>query len=569
MTYSVPHQLSLQHIQELLSKHSLSNPYTYLLVFAAVTLLIQTVLFLRSNVTLTHNASTVKIGHTSLADLIRQHCPSLTGRFVPTPWLANGHLQTVFAGAAARVGKREFEYEREILQLPDGGQVGIDYARPNPSTNDTTNKTASPKAIVILLHGLGGGSYDKYILDFIPYALKRGYTVASLNSRGCGGIPVKTPQLYSGSWTHDLHAMVTHIKSTYPHARLFGVGFSLGGNIFTKWVGEQGENCVLDGFVSVANPYDLQLNQTWLHSSFLGKELYSRVMSDGLKVFYDKHKAALEPHAESFIAPIQTAHVLATKYLAEFDDAVTRRMFAFRNVYEYYRVASSSQYVPDIRVPSLFLSDLNDPIVGPPAIPVRDVLANPYIVLACTKRGGHLGWWEGLVQPRRWYPVPILEFVDLICMAKSMKDGGHVEVRRVGRHLHKMHSHYVPRHLRVESGGERSERQEGERLEHQESRKGSPTRGRKPTKVVNHSSTTSQTSPVRQVAGRVVAPKPVRDSSTQDKPTAVARAFKFWDAFMGSKSVEARIVKAFVGTIVVGLLLVLRRNRKGVAKKLV
>ncbi|KAJ3083357.1 hypothetical protein HDU99_010632 [Rhizoclosmatium hyalinum] len=467
MTYSVPHQLSLQHIQELLTKDTLSNPYTYLLVFAAVTLLIQTVLFLRSNVTLTHNASTVKIGHTSLADLIRRHCPSLTGRFVPTPWLANGHLQTVFAGAAARVGKREFEYEREILQLPDGGQVGIDYARPNPSAND------SPKAIVILLHGLGGGSYDKYILDFIPYALKRGYTVASLNSRGCGGIPVKTPQLYSGSWTHDLHAMVTHIKSTYPHARLFGVGFSLGGNIFTKWVGEQGENCVLDGFVSVANPYDLQLNQTWLHSSFLGKELYSRVMSDGLKVFYDKHKAALEPHAESFIAPIQTAHVLATKYLAEFDDAVTRRMFAFRNVYEYYRVASSSQYVPDIRVPSLFLSDLNDPIVGPPAIPVRDVLANPYIVLACTKRGGHLGWWEGLVQPRR------------------------------------------------------------------------------------------------QVAGRVVAPKPARDSSTQDKPTAVARAFKFWDAFMGSKSVEARIVKAFVGTVVVGLLLVLRRNRKGVAKKLV
>ncbi|KAI9350296.1 Alpha/Beta hydrolase protein [Obelidium mucronatum] len=380
----------------------------------------------RSKVVLVHAKATVditsrspngKLRKQSLLARIKQSCPSLVGRFVPSPFLANGHFQTLYAGASARVSDKSFSYERELLNLPDGGVVAIDWAK--PAVQDHEDYAVKP--ILILLHGLGGGSYDKYILDVIPLALAAGFRVAALNSRGCGGIAIATPQLYSGSYTQDVRLMIDHIHSkNHPSVPMVGVGFSLGANILMKCVGEDGVHSKLTACVSVANPYDLHVGQTFLHSTWMGKQFYSRIMADGLKAFFKKHQNVFDknPDYEGHIDPIVSEQVHKTTYLSEFDESITRRMFGFRTVYEYYRCGSSAQFIPAIAIPTLLLSDLNDPIAMKESIPYADILGNPNLVLAVTKRGGHLGWYEGWL-PRRWYPKPIIEFATMICKFPS------------------------------------------------------------------------------------------------------------------------------------------------------
>ncbi|KAJ3249120.1 hypothetical protein HDU78_007082 [Chytriomyces hyalinus] len=362
---------------------------------------------LRSAVQLTHAKDS------SLAECVRLQCPSLArGFFSAAPLLANGHLQTVTASLSARISKKsrgDLQYRRDLVHLKDGGLVAIDW-------DVESDRLPANAPILIVLHGLGGGSRDKYIVDFVPHASKLGFKAAALNSRGCGGLPVKTPQLYSGSYTDDLRAMIDFIHKTHPESPLIGIGFSLGANIMLKCVGEDGAQTKLTACISVANPFDLNLGITLLHSTWVGRELYSRALATSLINFFKLHMrvfiSAEDPLAR--MHSINPSEVLNAKYLNEFDDAATRRMFKFRTVSEYYRMASSAQYLPDVCIPTLLLSDLDDPVAMSKSIPVADVIANPNVVLATTRRGGHIGWYEGFWNLKRWYPKPILEFCSAV-----------------------------------------------------------------------------------------------------------------------------------------------------------
>ena len=106
--------------------------------------------------------------------------------------------------------------------------------------------------------------------------------------------------------------------------------------------------------------------------------------------------------------------ISSVKYVDDYDEAATCSVFGFRTVGEYYRMGSSAQYVPDVHIPGLFFSALDDPIASSKAIPVREVLANPNLILATTKKGGHIGWFEGVFKPRRWFLKPVVEFVTAV-----------------------------------------------------------------------------------------------------------------------------------------------------------
>ncbi|KAJ3281884.1 hypothetical protein HDU79_010430 [Rhizoclosmatium sp. JEL0117] len=374
-----------------------------------------------SPVRLTHAANTVLVRRHSrtsskvatnvpLSSLVRSACPSLAhGRFFPTPWLVSGHLQTLYAGLVSKFPELRANYDRELFDLPDGGLIAIDWNK-----NHKDMPATSP--ILILLHGLAGGSRETYICDLVPYALRDNYRVAALNFRGCGNTEITTPQLYSAAHTADLRALINHIHQSYPLAPLVGIGFSLGANILLKYVGEESTKCPLIACVSVANPYDLNLGINGLHSSFIGKQLYSKVMTQSLIGIYKRHRNMFEknPQHPQFSDPLSPNQILNAKYLPDFDEAATRRVFGYRTVSEYYRMGSSAQYIPDLAIPTLMLSDLDDPIALSSSIPLADALGNPYVILATTRNGGHLGWFEGIFFPKRWFPTPVMEFVNAL-----------------------------------------------------------------------------------------------------------------------------------------------------------
>ncbi|KAJ3206607.1 hypothetical protein HK099_000495, partial [Clydaea vesicula] len=378
----------------------------------------------------------------SIEDYVNKYCPNLTNStFYPTIWLLGGHLQTFWAAFVGDNSKDRVKYEREILTAADGGTISIDWT---PRLNELFSDE-SP--ILIVSHGLTGGSHETYVHDLLYEALfhevpahKRPdlenfenhpltakFRCVVVNFRGCANTKLTSPLLYCGAYTDDLRLVVKHIHAKFPKAKLCGVGFSLGANIMTKYVGEEGVNCLFSAFVSVANPYDLISGALAMHRTWIGRNIYSAKMNANLKRVLYTHKQILESNKYDIDA------IAKSKTITDFDAALTSIAFDYLNVTDYYRKASSNAYINHIRVPTLLLTAFDDPVAHFETIPWYEVNHNGYVVLGVTKGGGHIGWFSGgnmflsylgpLIgyvkkemnmkgAPQRWFTKSVVEFVN-------------------------------------------------------------------------------------------------------------------------------------------------------------
>ncbi|OBZ89130.1 hypothetical protein A0J61_02831 [Choanephora cucurbitarum] len=353
----------------------------------------------------------------SLTDFIAESCPSLVGPeavYHPTTYLFNGHLQTGYAAYynyAPTVNA--VHYEREIIHTPDGGAVALDWA----PTKEGLEKDQTPTLVV--LHGLTGGSHESYIrcllevLTFPPF----NYRAVVMNCRGCADSELASPQMYSGGYTDDLRVALKHIqKRLAPGTPLVGIGFSLGSNILVKYLGEERENTPFKAAVSVANPFDFKSAMERLHSTYIGRKVYSTAMANNLKKTYFRHKDIITKGGK-----VDNEKIMAAQTIRDFDDACTRRMFGFSTVDNYYRDASSCRFVEHVKVPLLCMNALDDPIASAECIPYDEIKVNPHVVLATTDYGGHLGWFENNKNPTRWMVKPLAEFITAMFQAYDIR----------------------------------------------------------------------------------------------------------------------------------------------------
>ncbi|OQR95141.1 serine protease family S33 [Achlya hypogyna] len=324
----------------------------------------------------------------SLFVLIRQltRC-CVVQAYHPTWYLFNGHLQTLMV--AVGCAQPEVEYSREILHLSDGGIVSLDWAlRPDGA------RFAHDHPTVLLLHGLTGGSSELYIRVTAAKLMASGWRVVVMNARGCADTPVVTAKLFCAAYTQDLREAVRYLRETQvPTAALVAGGFSLGSNILLKYVGEEGAGCLLSGAVSVGNPYDLLASNRNLMHSRLHNLLYREALTSNLlRLFFEKSNA--HEHFKSHPV-VDLDRLRAAASVWEFDDRLTRHVFGYATVSDYYRDASCSQYLKGVRIPTLCLTAADDPISIHTAIPDDDCAANRHILLAVTEKGGHLGFFTG------------------------------------------------------------------------------------------------------------------------------------------------------------------------------
>ncbi|RUS21234.1 Alpha/Beta hydrolase protein [Endogone sp. FLAS-F59071] len=340
-----------------------------------------------SPVKLTHHPNPVRIlvkdrktgreTRKSLIEYLAETCPSLIGenaRYISTPWLFNGHLQTAYASYFNQTQTGyDIKYERKLLDTPDGGQIAIDWA---PVLAD---KPFDDTPTLVFLHGLTGGSHESYIRGLLEVVTRSPYNYRGVvvNFRGCAESKLLTPQLYCGAYTDDLRLALKYIRSEIPNAKLMGIGWSLGSNVLVKYLGEEGDRTPLIAGISVGNPFDFVT------------------------------------HAEMLLNDprIDPAQVSTARTIREFDTAVTRVVFGYDTVNDYYRDASSCRFITRVRVPLLCLNAVDDPIAKGDCIPYDECKFNPNVVLATTAMGGHLGWFEGFSDPRRWCMKPLSQFV--------------------------------------------------------------------------------------------------------------------------------------------------------------
>jgi predicted alpha/beta-fold hydrolase len=297
--------------------------------------------------------------------------------FHPAPWARGPHAQTLFARTLR--SKNGPAFERERIATPDDDFLDLDWG-PDPGPG---------APIVLVLHGLEGSTRRSYVRNVCRELLARGMRPAALNFRGCSGEPNRALGYYHSGKTDDPGFVLTILRGRYPNRRLGAVGFSLGGNVLLKMMGERvdGGRGLLDAAVAMSVPYDLAAGSRVLERSIMGRAYCGYFLrSLQTKVRWK------EPRLRSVL---DVPSGLAAKTIWEFDERITAPLSGFASAEDYYAKASSGGYLDGVRVRTLMLHATDDPFIPAASVPVQQVERNPELQLVRHDRGGHVGFLQG------------------------------------------------------------------------------------------------------------------------------------------------------------------------------
>jgi predicted alpha/beta-fold hydrolase len=307
-------------------------------------------------------------------------------------WLPGAHLQTAWSRLTR--SRRLVTFTREVLETPDGDELLIDHAAGPPD---------APR--VLLLHGLEGSAHSFHTQGLALLVARAGWRGVVLNFRSCARDPAdirrrvrnRRPRLYHSGETTDLALLVRTLASREPATPLYAIGFSLGGSVLLKWLGEVAGGSAIRAAVSISAPYDLAAASRYLErrvGRFYAAHFMRRLRAKALDL------------VERF--PRETAHIDAERIRAartfrELDDCVTAPLFGFADAADYYARASAIDALPRIGVPTLCVSSEDDPLFPAEAVArARDAArGNAAVTFAVTTWGGHTGFVSG---PWPWRP---------------------------------------------------------------------------------------------------------------------------------------------------------------------
>lgn len=216
------------------------------------------------------------------------------------------------------------------------------------------------------------------------------------------GEPNRLPRGYHSGVSDDLAEVVAHLRARRPQAPLYAVGYSLGGNVLLKYLGETAGDCPLLGGVAVSVPFRLDECADRIGLGF-SRVYQAHFMKAMLAYVQDKQRLFGEQGQAEGLAALQRLGPLeGMRTFWDFDGRVTAPLHGFADARDYYRRASSRYYLPDIRTPSLIIHSSDDPFVFPRSLPDRSELA-PCTELELHARGGHVGFVDGSPRQPTYY----------------------------------------------------------------------------------------------------------------------------------------------------------------------
>ena len=313
-----------------------------------------------------------------------EQCPSFL-EYRPTPWIFNGHLMTIL-GVVFR-SLPEIDFHRVLLPVDDiGGTIAVDWH----------TKPYQGQPVLLILHGLTGGSDNEYVRWMtLSAASQLDVCCAVVHARGCGRSQLTSARSFCASNTDDLRLSIKYIRSIIgEQTPLFAVGYSLGAGILTKYLGEEGTECSLEGANICCASFDMLLStanmEQWLHV-----RTYNRRLTNNLIRYIKQHEHHFTNDEST--PNVNVDQACRSRTVREFDRHIIIPQYGFRDVEHYYTEASSSKWLKYIRIPTLILSAIDDPICPISGLPLDDVLQNPNLIAIETLEGGHVsylqGWW--------------------------------------------------------------------------------------------------------------------------------------------------------------------------------
>jgi hypothetical protein len=224
-----------------------------------------------------------------------------------------------------------------------------------------------------------------------------------MHYRGCSGEANRLPRSYHSGDTADLAYVVEHIRARCDVPAMAVIGYSMGGNVLLKWLGEQGSKATVQAAAAVSVPFTLSLAADRLDRGL--SRIYQRRLIGELRAKLDRKFTDED-------SPIDLQRARASRNFWEFDDRVTAPLHGFEDVHDYYTHSSSRQYLRMINVPTLILHARDDPFMTPQVLPSADELS-PDIVIEISAGGGHVGFVHGMLpwRPRYWLEERIPVFL--------------------------------------------------------------------------------------------------------------------------------------------------------------
>lgn len=287
-------------------------------------------------------------------------------------WLPGGHLQTIHPVLFRKVPVVTQRHER--LELDDGDFLDLEWAG---------NSSAK---LAIISHGLEGCSRAKYVQGMAAALVARGWDALAWSYRGCGGEPNRLASFYHSGKTEDLEIVIQHALKTHPARQIDLIGFSLGGNLTLKYLGERGGDLAspLRRAVAFSAPCDLACCSVKL------AEWQNRIY---MERFMKSLRKKVKAKDSRFPGELDISGVDAMRTFAQFDERFTAPLHGFDGAEDYWRRSSCRPFLKSISIPALLVSAANDPILGNACYPSKEAEASEHFSLEVPDQGGHVGFY--------------------------------------------------------------------------------------------------------------------------------------------------------------------------------
>ncbi|EDR22824.1 abhydrolase domain-containing protein, putative [Entamoeba dispar SAW760] len=301
-------------------------------------------------------------------------------------YLSDGIIQTINVFATRFPIKLEFD--REFINGYDNGKFAVDWL-----SNQQTLSENSP--ILLVYHGLAGGSRESYIQRFVYYAKQKNYRIVVYTYRGCAGTKMTTPRAYNITCLEDSVTCINYIHSKYPTAPIITVGYSMGGMVSTTLCGRLDnlrESCNLIGCVAISATWPSLSTANAIPQVFMDSFTKSLV-----KIAYKNQDIFLNAMKEHKIPSFDYHLMDYVTTVPQFDNNFDCKLFGFGH-YEtyYYDIEQWYHFLPKSSIPLLAINSIDDPIAIMPSYTIQRVknmvASSSNVIFILTNNGGHLGW---------------------------------------------------------------------------------------------------------------------------------------------------------------------------------
>ena len=317
--------------------------------------------------------------------------PLITSTYKPSFLFKSAHINTMYK---TLFYNNSNQYKRTRITTPDNDFLDLDFSKVGSET------------LVIASHGLEGSSTSKYIVSLVNYLNSQKIDVLALNFRGCSGEDNNNIHSYNSGKTDDLNTVINYILENYTYKNIFLVGYSMGGNITLKYLGEQANlPSEIKGAITISVPTDLEGSSNAL-SHWQNKIYIQRFLISLIKKGLAKH----QKFPNSILNPTAIKN---SKNFIDFDNAVTAPLFGFKNAHDYWTKCSSKQFLPAINVPTLLINALDDTFLSESCFPFKEASENKNLYFETPTYGGHVGFNTHVgKKDTLWSENRVLEFIN-------------------------------------------------------------------------------------------------------------------------------------------------------------